>query len=297
MHGLVLSVSVAILMLQGSAAPAQEPPGPRAGEVYELRLLRESSQTATDGSSGSTHDADVLVERVIAVREGGVELEFDLPEETTAEDRARTWQFPVRVFKPAQGPLQLLNGPELEARVDRWLAAGGMTRESCGHWIFTWNAFRIECDPQSVMQLLAAVDLASHDLRDGTAFQEAGGLGGTLRRESADRNGAVYVVEMAVDPQAVREERARADAAMREIMGDSPELGQAMHARTPDQISGTIKIRFETDAAGHVRRRTTVTELAMDGPGGRHETETVTETVERRLAASPDRARSQAGLR
>ena len=140
---------------------------------------------------------------MVAVREAGLEQEYDLPKEATAEDRASSWQFPVRVFKPfLRMPMQLLNGPELEARVDSWLKAGGLTRVACGHWIFTWNAFRIECDPQSVLKTLEAFDLQTDDLRDGAVYKDPEAREpAPMKRKTVGPKGAVFfVVEMAVDP-------------------------------------------------------------------------------------------------
>ncbi|MEA3044992.1 MAG: hypothetical protein QOH47_2830 [Sphingomonadales bacterium] len=276
------------LLLQALAAHAQEPQGgSRAGDRYEIRSERLWSRSSGEGSSGSSRDVDVLMERVIAVRDAGEELEFDLPDDATAEDRARTWQFPVRVLRPSQGPLQLLNGAELEARVERWLAAAGWPRAICGRWIFTWNAFRIECDPQSVIPGLARLDLESLDLREGAPYREAGARGpGVLRRETRGSDGAAFVVELEVDPEAVRRERAQNDVVVAEIgRRESLSLDAALQAHSAERISGTIRINFETDAAGRVRRRRKVTELAIEGPDGGRETQTFTDTVERRLVS------------
>src|SRR6185312_8972559 len=94
----------------------------------------------------------------------------------------RNWQFPARVFQPFGGPAQLLNGPELEARVDGWLKAAGWSRTACGHWIFTWDAFRIECDPQSVIKTVQSFDLRSADLREGAPYEEAEARGPLVSR-------------------------------------------------------------------------------------------------------------------
>jgi hypothetical protein len=140
---------VAALLLPAIVAYAGALPlASQLGDTYEITLTRESAQHGSAGSSGSSHDKDTIVERVIGLRADGLELQYDLPNAATADERARNWQFPARVFKPFAGPAQLLNGPELEARVDGWLKAAGWPRTVCGHWIFTWNAFRIECDPQ-----------------------------------------------------------------------------------------------------------------------------------------------------
>ena len=82
--------------------------------------MESVSKTIRYCTSGVS-DVTTLVERVIALRDSGVELEFDLPEGTSAEDRTRNWQFPARVLKSSDQPLQLLNGAELEARVQDWL--------------------------------------------------------------------------------------------------------------------------------------------------------------------------------
>jgi hypothetical protein len=95
------------------------------------------------------------------------ELEFDLPRETSLEDRARDWQFPARVFASSNRPLQLLNRLELEARVRSWLKRGGLTEALCGRWVFTWTGFKIECDPNSVLEMLETYNLRLSDLRDG----------------------------------------------------------------------------------------------------------------------------------
>ena len=80
-----------LIALAGSGACQSPQVVDRLGDVQESRL---ESVTLTSGncSSGSSRSVETLIERVIAVRGNGVELEFDLPEQTSAEDRARvTW--------------------------------------------------------------------------------------------------------------------------------------------------------------------------------------------------------------
>lgn len=278
------------LLLQTVAARAQQPqPGSRVGEVYEIRLENVLSETTNGESSGSSSSRNMLMERVIAVHDGGVELEFDLPQDVPARNRARVWQFPVRVLRPPHGPLQLLNGPELQRRADRWLTAAQLPRAACGRWYFTWDAFQIECDPQSVIQTLASLDLRPGDLREGALYQEAGSRGsGVMRRETRGSDSAAFVVEMEVDPESVRRERAQTDIVVAEVTGGQPlALDAALRAHASERISGTIRITFETDAAGRVTRRTKVTDLVIEGPDRGRETRTSTETVERRLVSPP----------
>jgi hypothetical protein len=241
------------------------------------------------GSTGRSHDKDTIIERVIGLRADGLELLYDLPNAATADERARVWQFPARVFKPLSGPAQLLNGPELEARVDGWLKAAGWPRTVCGHWIFTWNTFLIECDPQSVIKTVQAFDLRSADLREGAPYQETEARGsGKLARKGAGPDGAIFAVEMPVDPDAVRRARAESDVVVGEIMNKPVSLEAALRERAKEVVSGTISIAFETDRAGNVCRRTKVTKLDIKGPDGPSETETITETLERRLISRRD---------
>ncbi len=272
--------------LAADAAPAQL--GYRAGDVFEIRRDRESSQLTNGEPSGSSTDRDIILERVVGTSQAGLELEYDLTKDVTAEDRARQWQFPARVLKPPHGPLQLLNRPELEVRAAAWLKAAGLAQAACGHWVFTWNAFRIDCDPQSVIETIEAFDPGPDDLSGGAQYKDSKALNpAPLKRTAASSDGAVFFVEMAVDPDAVRRDRAESDVVVAEIVRKPVTLETALHARSAENISGTITITFETDPAGHVRRRTKVTTLKIAGSDRGLETQTVTETLERRLASRP----------
>jgi len=284
---MLFMATIAGLLLLASDTRGESPQSaPKVGEEYEISKRYETSQQTSDGSSGSSRGRDTILERVIGVREGGLELEYDLPKNATAEDRARSWQFPVRVFRPINGSMQLLNRPELEARVEGWLKAAGWTRAVCGRWIFTWNAFRIECDPQSVIKTVEAFDLRSADLREGAPYQETEARGpGTLTRKAAGPNGATFAVVMEIDPDAVRRARADSDVAVGEIVRKPVTLDAALRERAKESVSGTISVTFDTDSAGNVRWRTKVTKVETKGPDGRSERQTVTETVERRAVS------------
>ena len=279
-----MGITAALLLSVVVAHAGALPLAPQVGDTYEITLTRDSAQQGSDGSSGSSHDKDTIIEQVISVRADGLELQYHLPDDATADEKARNWQFPARVFKPFGGPTQLLNGPELKARVDGWLKAAGWPRTVCGHWIFTWNAFRIECDPQSVIKTIQSFDLRSADLRDGASYQEAEARSsGKLARKAAGPDGAIFTVEMPVDPDAVRRARAESDVVMGEMMKKPVSLDAALRERAKEIVSGTISVAFETDPAGDVRRRTKVTKLDIIGPDDRSGTETVTETLERQL--------------
>jgi hypothetical protein len=291
---MMLLIAMLSALLSLANATCSEPPhsAPKDREAYEISKKYETTSHSSDGSQGSSSGREAVLERVIAVQEGGMELEFDLPKEATAEDRARSWQFPVRVFRANDGVMRLLNRPELERRNDEWLKAAGLTRAACGQWIFTWNAFRIDCDPESAIELVEAFDLRSAGIREGASYQETEARSpGTLTRKSADPDGATFTVVMEIDPDAVRRGRAESDVAVGEMTQKPVTLDAALRERAKEDISGTISVTFETDAVGKIQRRTRVTSIETKRPDGESETQTLTETVERRSLPLPPAGR------
>lgn len=67
--GMALTALAALVVLSAPAARAQAQSVDRVGDAYEIRL-ESVSETRGEGSSGSSHSAYTLVERVIAVRDG-----------------------------------------------------------------------------------------------------------------------------------------------------------------------------------------------------------------------------------
>ena len=258
--------------------------------MYELQLQHHSSSEDSDGSTSSSNGSDVLIERVLEVTPEGLVLEYDLAsEEGLPHGRQDQWQYPFRVFKPLDGPARLLNAAELEARIGPWLEHSEIPRAACGTWIFTWNAFRIECDPQSVIEGVARFDMRPDELREGAPFHEPGAREpAQIATKSARPEGTTYVVELAIDPDWVRRGKAESDVVVGEIMREPVTLDDAFATHAAEQISGTITITFETDANGSVRRRTKVTKLEIRKPDEVVETSTATETLERRLQPAAD---------
>ena len=264
-----------------SSASASLPSVDRIGDVYEIRSKTVTSSSGGNGSTGSSEDNSELVERVVGLQGDGVVLEFDLPSSTSAEDRARQWQLPAQVLKSPGRPFQLLNASELDARVHTWLTSARFTEAACGHWIFTWTAIKIECDPQSVLLALEPFDLRLADLREGAPYSEPGTLGNVpLHLTNTASTGATFVAELQIDPEAVRRERAEADMAVAEMTGRAPvSLEAALQAHASETISGTIETTIETDPSGRVTRRVQVEQLKIDGAGGPTSLETATTTT------------------
>ena len=287
MKVMLLSALVALLLTVPTTAKAESRTSLRVGETYEITRVRDSASEGPNGSSGSSHDQDTLIERIEAVRPDGVEVLFDLPKDTTAQERRQTWQFPARVFDPFEGPAKLLNALELEKRVDDWLRWGKMTREACGHWFFTWNAFRIECDPQSVIETVQTFDPKLPELRDGAVYRDAyASAPALLTKKSAGSAGATFTASLAIAPKVVQRDRAQADVAAGEITRKPVTLEAAFAERAKEAVSGTIEVTIDVDVSGKWSRLTKVTKSKTEKPDGNVESETVTETLQRRLISS-----------
>src|ERR1700739_2825199 len=98
-----IKLVAALLLVAMNARAGALGSAPQFGDSYEITLTRDSVKQGSNKSSGSSHDQDTIIERVIGLRAEGLELEYDLPNSATADDRARSWQFPVRVFRPFNG--------------------------------------------------------------------------------------------------------------------------------------------------------------------------------------------------
>lgn len=258
-------------------------PLPNVGDEYEISKSYETSNRTSDNlSSGSSSGRDAILERIIGVSAAGLEVEYDFPREASREDRASNWQFPARVLIPPDGPMRLLNEGELEARVEPWLKSAGWTRAVCGKTIFTWNAFRIECDPQSVIENIKAFDLISADIREGAPYRDAMARApGVLAKEASGPDGDTFSVALEVEADAVLHARANSDVVVGEILGKPVTFAEARARRSEQEVSGTISITFDTDSVGNIWRRTKTTKLTKRADG-RSEEDMSKEIVERR---------------
>jgi len=246
-----------------------------AGDTFTVSLQVETQSSSGGGSSGSSHDVWALTERVVALRDAGVELEFDLTADVSADDRRIGWQFPARIFQPTHGPAELLNWNEAEPRLRAWL--GEQYPAICGHWFFTWTAQKIDCDAQSVIQSLAPYVQPS-GLAAGQLYSEPGASGSVPLE--ADAAGHALIARMNVDPEVVRWQRAGRDVAVAEITHRTVAFDDALRARSSDRISGTVTVTFELDGQGRITRRRRVAAVEVASSDGSIEREQTTETTE-----------------
>lgn len=239
-----------------------------AGRPASPYLLVSTSQSS-DGRGGTSFDRDTLLVTPVELGQDGETLVFDLPPSSTAAERSSSWHFPARIKVLPDGSRILLNEAEVAARIDPWLKLAGFTREACGRWIFTWNAFKIDCDPLSVLATVAQFDLGPANLSEGKSMTVDGAAApGTMKLVASTLAMRTYSVEYPLDPDRVRRDRAESDVVVGQILGKPVALETAMAVHARDSISGSISEQFETDQAGRItRRKTTVTTVTIDQDG------------------------------
>ena len=279
------------LVVQPFDAKAQEATfRDHTGDAYEI-VSERRTEGATNGGSSSSSSRMTLVERVIAVNEDGLELEFDLPDGASETDRIRDWHYPARVLRSPDGSFQLLNEGELIERRAIFLEVGGWTEEMCGQWFFTWTAIKIECEPEAILETFEALDIRAATLVDGALYLAPDAIGpAPFRRSSTENGGAVFVNESPIDPIPFLQERAEADEIIASMLGDDPFIKEFRESQKVKAISGTIVTSFTTDAGGQVIHRVTEVVLEITKNDGTVEHETTTEWIDRRplTLATPD---------
>lgn len=256
----------------------------QVGDVYELRL-KVHTKNQSERSSGSSSSNYILTETVLAIRGDAVELEFDLPKDTPADTRAREWGYPVRVLKAPGEPFELLNEGDLATRIDKWLELGNLSRSACEQWIFTWAAFKIECDPATVLGSLAEFDVRLPDVRDRGSYSHPGTVEpSSLKMTSSSSDGQNFAARLAIDPDFVRRQRAEADVAIAQMAGGPPvTLTEALAAWSDNEVSGEVDVVIAVDAQGLVVRRVAVSDLSVVDERGGEQSSSVTSTLERAL--------------
>lgn len=268
----------AFLLLAALVAPSLAI-AQQAGDQFQL-VRTTLTEQRSPGAMNSSQNSDALLERIVSVSPAGIELEYSLPPGSQGD-----WTFPVRVFKPQTGALQLRNRPELEARIDKWLKDANLTRAACGHWVAGWTAFRIECNPESALRTIDSFAIGQLNLADGAPYTDPQAERPAPLKAKPDGKG--FTAELAMDPARIRDDLARADIAAAEINGQKLSLDAARKAHASDQVSGTIKVTIDT--AGAVSRRVRIATQTITR-NGQTETRTTTEMVERRpiRAQAPD---------
>ena len=265
---------------------AAQSPGLEDGTTALVAFHEETRFQRDDGSGGSSRTRAALLERVVTQGLDGIELEYTLPPERARRGAPDAWMFPVRVRKLPGEPAVLLNEIEVAARLEERLDEHPALRELCGRHVLTWRAVHVECDPLSVLDVVATYDLHPGPLRDGMPHEEAGALRpAPLRLDAEGPSGRTYVARLVIDPRHLREAAARTAIAVAQMRGETlPSIEEASAALRDWNHEGHMTVTFETDPAGRVLRSTREAVVQTVEPDGQRETRTTVQTVERRPA-------------
>lgn len=271
----------ACLILALIASPALARHSPEIGTITAI-TVRYETQSVKEMGSSSSRGSYHYVERVVAASEEGVEREYVNPE--SGEDRPLAdWHLPVRVLERPDGTLVITNRAEMEARRDHFLQEAEIPVEACGSWYFTWNAFQVECDPDSVLSTIAYLDIQPQILAEGALYQHDKALRpGTLSIVAVEGEGTTYRTQMPVSPDAIRLESAEGDVVVGEIMRDPITLEEAIAARRGDIVEGTVTVTLTADPDGVVHTRTVELEVDYTDSEGVVEHTTARRTTTRR---------------
>lgn len=239
-----------------------------AGESYYLKLSHEEESEDSGGGRSSSRGRDDLIERIIEITDEWRIVEYDLPLEPGEERKPLNWQFPARFQIDAEGTATLLNAGDLAERNAAWRELAGVDESACGSWYFTWNAFKIECDPQSVLGILDRYDLDFGSLREGWQLAYPSTLAkAALRDCTEEAEETTYCADYILDPEAIRQSRIESDKVVAQIMGEEA-AGRTAKDRSKEQIEGSLQLKLSVDDDGEVWKRvvtTSLTTIAEDG--------------------------------
>lgn len=247
-----------------------------------MQLEYERSSKRSDGqTSGTSHGRQALIETVIEETSGGVVLQYDLPRDEGGKANSGFWYFPARVLERPDGSLELLDEQVVEARINQWLDKHKISKEACGMWSHGGGfPFKVDCDPQSILDQIESFDLRIPDLMAGAEYSHAlGDVPGELMALPAARPG--YSVTFTVDQDKARAGEVANALILAQMLGQDLTRQQAEEDAAKIGFQGTIRIEFDLNPAGTVIRKTERTEITVTRPGEDAETTTSLTTVTR----------------
>lgn len=229
-----------------------------AGTVFKVEV--KYSNRGTNGSS-SGHTS--LIERVIEVNSSSIVLEYDLPPGIPEKQKQTYWQWPAIVELNPNGSILLRNFHEIQQRNENWRIEAGFPKSTCGQWYFTWNAFKIECDPNSVIDELEPFLLHYGNISEGKSVNEPGTLTpAPLKRTEKGENS--FEAQFLIDPEFVRKSYVEQELIAAQILGEeATTLEEMISAQRRNEIEGTSTLNLELDIVGRVvlRKRTSSVEI------------------------------------
>jgi hypothetical protein len=285
--------NLALLMLLSCSfmAPelrAQEPSKPLLLMEYQTSILNSEGEEI-----GSSSGHQSLIETVVKTTEEGTILHYDWPRDKDGKARSNFWYFLATVLEKPNGDLELRDVETVETRVQAWLDKYGISRKACGYWSHGGGfPFRVDCDPNKVLELIEPFDIRLPDARVGAEYMHPmASKSGKFEALPAPRNG--LTVTLMVDEEKSRAEEAKFSYLMAQMMGEEKTREQAAAEAQKTGFSGQMTIEFDLDEGGDVFRRTDITSLTISRPKEEPETRKSVFTVERKDADWFDRRSHQ----
>lgn len=273
-------VAAPVILALATSGMAELPSSPQV-EAYVIEVSYETRSEGENGSSASSSGRNVYTEELLEKTGECTTNRFDI----ASEDRPPAeWQWPVEVERCAAGSLKLLNAADMEARRDTFLAEAGIDNGACGTYYFTWNVFKIECDPQQILETIETIDLGRLELTEGSQYQHGASSVLLSRNNTSDHN-ALLVGSLAIDEAEVRRAEAEKMIVAGELMGEPVSEEQADRKAQAIEVSGTTRISFALDKHGQMTR-TVVTEAQVFHPDEGPETRYSQTTTQRKKAGS-----------
>ena len=230
-------------------------------EEFIIEVSYETRSKGDNGSSSSSNGRYMYTERILQETGDCTTKRFDI----AGEDRPLAeWQWPVEVERCSDGIIRLLNTAEMEARRDAFHAEAGIEKAACGSYYFTWNVFKIECDPEAILETIETIDLEGLELIDGSEYQH-GTSSMRLSRDELSDPGSPLGASIEVDADEVRRAEAKTIVIFGELQGEPVDEEEAMQRVQAIEVTGTTRITFVFAEPGEITR-TVVTEAEVSDP-------------------------------
>lgn len=254
-----------------------------AQDRRETRIITryETKSESSSGSSGSSRGSNAYLERIISSSPDALVLEYDIALEPDQTRPLYAWQYPFRVRSNA-GILELLDRDLMIQRRDAWLRQAGYPKEACGRHVFTWSVFKIECDPDAVLEQAETLTLQFTGLPDNAvATHPLASETGVFTLVSGKDDGRVYTARLSLDPAAIRQRAAQTAVTVAEVSGEELDFDEALARQRFVKVDGSILIELSVEASGRVVRRRTLIEFKSVERDGEVKKSRETYTVER----------------
>lgn len=261
-----------------------------AQDEYVLLLeYKSSSGNPENPSSSRSSGKQAIAERVINRTEAGTEIEYSIPGDPERVKGNAMWMYPARVVVSPAGEKTLLNGEEINQRIDEWLEKANWPREICGRWIFTWTAYHIRCDLPAIIDEVEGYGMRPGDVKDGEAIRVYSQVEpAVLTKTGETKNRTILAAEVGIDPAVIRQDEAEMMVAVAEMTGKELTLDQALAELVDLKAEGTIRVELEVDANGLVWRRSENINLQVSGLKSGEEVRRSSNTVTRYTQANFD---------